>query len=323
MGSLLFLFVSLACVAEEWLPEQRGELVRHAYYVLDFNKEHHQANWVYYELSSERLVKRAERKDNFRIDPAVEEGCATLADYRKSGYDRGHLCPAADMSFNAQAMSESFYLSNMSPQVHACNAGVWSRVEAHFRSRAAEEDLHVVVGPVFKDIRGTIGESGVTVPGYFYKILYSPESQQMVAYVVPNRSSSRPISDFACSVDKVEDLTGIDFFPGLPDELERLVEADTAPHAGDPYVEALLKALRDSSVLPDSRINAEAAKEKPSPSLRRYEPTPREQLVLVVAVILLFLLWRILARRGKKKKRSSSARRRKTSRGKPSRSGRR
>ena len=321
---LLFLCFSVRLAGEEWLPERQGTLVHHTYYVLDFNDEHHQANWVYYEMSPERLVKRAKRKDDFREDPALGE-CATLADYRKSGYDRGHLCPAADMAFSEKAMSETFYLSNMSPQVHACNAGVWSRLEAHVRERAEDDHLYVVTGPVFEDVRGTIGKNEVTVPGYFYKLFYSPAWQQMVAYVVPNRASSQPVAAFAVPVDKVERLTGIDFFPGLPDELERIVEADTFAHAGDPYIAALLDAMdgkatgggasqRDGRAAKAERNRETASPEKVAdanmPSSRQYTPSAQEQAVLIVFVVLLFLLWRVLARRGKKAKKKSTLRRR-------------
>ena len=317
--SLLFLLISFRLAAEEWLPERVGTIVRHAYYVLDFNERHHQANWVYYELSPDRLVKRAKRKDDFRVDPAVGEECATLADYRKSGYDRGHLCPAVDMAFSERAMSETFYLSNMSPQTHAFNAGVWSRLEAHVRERAEKEHLYVVTGPVFEDVRGVIGENEVTVPGYFYKLFYSPARQQMVAYVIPNRASGKALSSFAVPVDKVERLTGIDFFPGLPDELEHIVEADTLPHTGDPYIDALLKAVDGKSSSdslassPKKPVDKPAASQSANSASPRYVPSGQEQVILVVFVAVLFLLWRLLARKGKKSKRKSSPRR-KTSR---------
>ena len=324
LAGLLFLFLCLRLAGEEWLPESRGKVVRHTYYVLDFNDEHHQANWVYYEMSPERLVKRASRKDDFRTDPAVGEACATLADYRKSGYDRGHLCPAADMAFDERAMSETFYLSNMTPQTHACNAGIWSRLEAHVRERARKERLYVVTGPVFKDVHGAIGENEVTVPGYFYKLFYSPSRQQMVAYVIPNKASRQTLASFAVPVDKVERITGIDFFPGLPDELERIVEADTFSHAGDPYITALLDAVagkesggnpaEEKVRRPKSGDNRTAAADKTagtSSDSRRYVPSAREQVILVLSVLLLFGMWRIFVYRGKragKKSRSRSRR---------------
>ena len=111
---LLFLFCTLGGFAQNrYIPSGEGMLVEYTYYCLGFDKEHKQANWVYYELEAKNLTGKASRKDNFRVDPKLDTWSATLADYKGSGYDRGHLCPAADMSFNAKAMSETFYMSNM------------------------------------------------------------------------------------------------------------------------------------------------------------------------------------------------------------------
>ena len=323
---LLFLTVGVARGQEHYLPSHRGKVVEHRYYSLDFSPEHHQAYWVYYTLSSQNLTGEAKRKDDFRVDPLVGIACATLADYRRSDYDRGHLCPAADMSFSTRAMSETFYLSNMSPQAHGFNAGVWKRLEEHVRERAQGELLHVVTGPVFRDNRGSIGKNEVTVPGYFYKLFYAPARQQMVAYVVPHRPSRQPLSTFAVPVDSVERLTGIDFFPGLPDELETLLEADTLPHAGTGAPQAT----------PDKAATATA---KSSPSVQQQgkhveqktasrheqrattasppaqeetgsgEPSARQKLLMAGVVVALFLLWQALRHKPKKSAKQRKRRR--------------
>lgn len=210
---------------EDYLPESTGELVRHAYYTLSFNCGHKQANWVYYRLSSENVTKESARTDNFREDPLVLSGSAKPSDYTKSGYDRGHLCPAADMTQSAEAMSETFYMSNMSPQVPAFNRGIWKRLEEQVREWGSKEQIYVITGPVFKDVKGKIGNSGVTVPGFFYKVIYSPSRRQMIGFVLPNGKEKGRIPDYVVSVDSVESLTGIDFFPQLPDSLENRLEA--------------------------------------------------------------------------------------------------
>ena len=192
------------------------------------------------------------------------------------------------------------------------------------RERARKERLYVVTGPVFKDVHGAIGKNEVTVPGYFYKLFYSPSRQQMVAYVVPNKASRQTLASFAVPVDKVERITGIDFFPGLPDELERIVEADTFSHVGDPYITALLDAVagkesggnpaEEKVRRPKSGDNRTAAADKTagtSSDSRRYVPSAREQVILVLSVLLLFGMWRIFVYRGKragKKSRSRSRR---------------
>jgi endonuclease G len=190
-----------------------------------------QANWVYHRLTTRR-GPRLPRHGSFRADPLLGPLSATPGDYARSGYDRGHLCPAADMAFDQTASRETFYKSNVSPQLPAFNRGAWKKIEESVRRRSRDGDtLHVVTGPLFRDNKGSIGPSRVTVPGAFYKIVYSPARQQMIAYVAPNECDDRPVEHHALPVDSVEKWTGIDFFPGLPDRLERLLEADTLAHA--------------------------------------------------------------------------------------------
>lgn len=212
---------------EEYLPVDEGEIVRHIYYTLSFNNYHKQANWVYYRLKLDMGQPVAERSDNFREDKMVRTGSAKPSDYAKSGYDRGHLCPAADMGQSHQAMSETFYMSNMSPQAPSFNRGIWKKLEEQVRSWAKRELIYIVTGPVFRDKKGIIGKSRVTVPGYYYKVLYSPSRKEMIAFVLPNEKCFRPIPDYAVSVDSVEHLTGIDFFPQLPDSLENRLESNS------------------------------------------------------------------------------------------------
>jgi endonuclease G len=208
-------------------PLSTAEIVKHKYYTLAYSEEHEQALWVYYLLTPEFIVGTLNRSDNFRPDPAVSTGSATLADYKNSGYDRGHLCPAADMKLNATAMSETFYLSNMSPQVPGFNRGIWSNVEEQVRKWTLEYDsLYIVTGPVFRDNLGVIGRNKITVPGYYYKVIYSPRKKEMIGLILPNASSPESVGKFVVPVDSVEALTGIDFFPELADEIENKLEGN-------------------------------------------------------------------------------------------------
>lgn len=273
--SLLFLFLTGTgyIYSQEYTPSGTGIKVKHAFYSLGFDTVHRQANWVYYELKS-RGNKTVGRENDFRVDPQLNLFSATPDDYKRSGYDRGHLCPAADMAFDKKAMSETFYMSNMSPQVPAFNRGIWKRLEDLLRKRGRKELLYVVTGPVFKENKGHIGKNKVTVPGYYYKLFYAPASQQMIAYLLPNAGSDQPLKDFAVPVDRIEALTGIDFFPQLPDEIEKLLEADTAAHP------ELVSGLK-----------------------RGDKPGKREQAVLVVATVVLFVALQFLIRKkGRKRK---------------------
>ena len=133
-------------------PKSSGEIVKHTYYTLAYSEENEQAFWVYYQLTPENINGTQARTDDFRPDPAVSTGSASLEDYKYSGYDRGHLCPAADMTQNKTAMSETFFLSNMSPKLSGFNSGIWSTLEGKVREWALQYNkLYVVTGPIFKN----------------------------------------------------------------------------------------------------------------------------------------------------------------------------
>ncbi len=211
----------------DYLPLPAKDIVRHTYYTLSYNEAYEQANWVYYSLTDSMILKSgAERSNNFRMDKLVTTISAKSSDYTKSGYDRGHLCPAGDMGFNPVAMEESFLMSNMSPQAPDFNRGIWKELETTVRKWALKEhQLFVVTGPVFKNSKGSIGKEEVLVPGYFFKIIYDPTDEpKMIAFVLPNEKSTRPLTDFVVTADSAEQLTGLDFFSQLPDEQENKLE---------------------------------------------------------------------------------------------------
>lgn len=204
------------------------EIVKHTGYVLSYNEEYEIANWVAYELTRDEVLGSEDRGDDFREDKAVSTGSAKLKDYKGSGYDRGHLAPAADFKWSAEAMSDTFYLSNMAPQDPSFNRGVWGDLEAAVRSMAYDnESIYVVVGPVLTDgPYKTIGESEVAVPNYFYKVIldYTDPEIKAIGFILPNENSSKSLASFAVSVDEVEEVTGLDFFPALPDDQEEEIE---------------------------------------------------------------------------------------------------
>ncbi|BBE15932.1 endonuclease [Aquipluma nitroreducens] len=225
---LLISNVLLFAGSVDYLPVPSNDLVKHTYYTLSYNEKYEQANWVYYTLTDKMVNEGGEERSNkFKMDPMVPSGSAKSSDYTKSGYDRGHLCPAADMGFSPVSMQESFYMSNISPQAPDFNRGIWKELETDVRRWAKKEHkICVVAGPVFKDNKGTIRVDQVLVPGYFFKIIYEEtDDPKMIAFVFPNRKSDRPVTDFAVTVDEAEKLTGFDFFSQLPDELENKLES--------------------------------------------------------------------------------------------------
>jgi endonuclease G len=193
-------------------------MLERAGYTLCYADQHEQAYWVAYTLSLSELISKVKRKDNFSPDKDLITGSAQLADYRRSGYDRGHLAPAADMSWGAKAMDESFFMSNMSPQSPSFNRGMWNKLEAQVRKWAHTDTiLHIVTGPVLRNGLPTIGAN-----------LGFPQIKA-IAFIMPNKKLEGSIMDYALPIDSVELRTGIDFFHLLPEALEKRLEAHAEP----------------------------------------------------------------------------------------------
>lgn len=214
-----------------YLPSSSTNVViRHQHYALSYVEEYELPEWVAYELTAERLkTEWVDRSNDFRVDSLVKTGSAAPEDYIRSNYDRGHLAPAADMAFSEEAMSESFYMSNVAPQRPGFDQGVWRELEELTRDWAKHfKHLYVVTGPVLsKPPLGWIGKNKVAAPSAFYKVLLDLREPELkaIAFVIPNEETTQRIETFATSIDEVEKLTGIDFFPrlmepGLEAELE-------------------------------------------------------------------------------------------------------
>ncbi len=188
---------------------------------LGYNEKYEQASWVAYVLTREEVeAGTVNRTDNFRVDTSISTGSANLADYRGSGYDRGHLAPAGDMKWNYNAMSESFLMSNMSPQAPSFNRGIWRSLESSVRVWATEKDsIYVITGPLLGSIDTLIGLNEVGVPDSYFKVLVdlSPPDHSMIAFILPNARSSEELIQFAISVDSLEIITGYNFFASAPE----------------------------------------------------------------------------------------------------------
>lgn len=212
-----------------------GQVIHHNYYSLSYSEEHEQAEWVAYELLRSNLTaERVPRSNNFREDRAVETGTSSPYDFGHPDYDRGHLAPAGDMNFNERAMSESFFMSNISPQKNNFNQGIWRELEENTRYWAKKfKRLFVVTGPVLtRPIKERIGNNKVSVPAAYYKVLLDidePE-KKAIAFIMPNAVSYESIHNYAVSIDEVEELTGINFFGDLLEpELEAKLESEFNP----------------------------------------------------------------------------------------------
>lgn len=195
-------------------------------FTVAFCPEKHQPYYTAWTLEPNKVDGPANRKDaNFAADPNVA-GCASLEDYRKSGFDRGHLCPAADCRWSNQAMHDCHYLTNISPQHTKLNTGAWKTIEENCRDWATKYGtLYIVAGPVLSDrLTRTIGASPVPVPDRFFKVIICPEADLGIGFIMPNEYVNGGAQATVSTIDQVEAITGFDFFSALPDDIENRLE---------------------------------------------------------------------------------------------------
>tara|TARA_B110000879_G_C11134458_1_gene497492 strand:- start:996 stop:1889 length:894 start_codon:yes stop_codon:yes gene_type:complete len=229
MRKLLLILIALPMIGfgqSNFKPKSKGQLVDHSYYSLSYDESHEQSEWVYYLLTSDMINGNYQRTDNFRVDNKIQTGSASKSDYYKSGYDRGHLAPAGDMKISKKSMSESFLLSNVSPQNPSFNSGGWQKLENQVRSWVlAEGEMCIVTGPILRHQIESIGSNNVSVSSFFYKIVYSNLIDKMIGFVMPNQKIENDLKYYVKSVDYIENLTGIDFFYQLDDAIEKELES--------------------------------------------------------------------------------------------------
>ncbi|HPT72933.1 MAG TPA: DNA/RNA non-specific endonuclease [Candidatus Cloacimonadota bacterium] len=212
-------------------PNQ-DQIITHIGYTLAYNERNEEADWVAYVLTAGEANTYRERSNAFKRDPYVTSGSALPLDYSHSGYDKGHLAPAADMRWSAQAMNASFYMSNMTPQEPAFNRGIWKDLEEQVRQWALQnKQLFIVTGPVFDtpaSERETIGADKVAVPDEFYKIIldYRQPEFKVISFMIPNEEEHVSLDNFVVTVNEIEKKTGLDFFPQLPDSIENVLESE-------------------------------------------------------------------------------------------------
>lgn len=222
--------INLSNVEIPNISDKRSDrVITHKGYTVSYNYDWKIPNWVAYELTDWEVEGEVPRYDRFKPDPMVPTNVtATTDDYKYSGWDRGHMAPAADMKWDEQVMKESFYLSNICPQNPNLNGGVWKDLEEQVRELASQKGkILVVCGPIVNDDSNTIGENKVVVPQAFFKVLLQEENDKIhtIGFIYENKSGRLPMSTYAMSVDEVEKITKIDFFPTLPDNIEKETEA--------------------------------------------------------------------------------------------------
>lgn len=248
---ILFITAYISAQEKYFLPSNsKGEIVHHSEFSLSYIEEHEQSEWVAYKLTKTMIDSGyVNRTNRFRVDKSISTGSAHPDDYKYSGYDRGHLCPAGDMKHSETAMQESFFMSNISPQIPSFNRSMWRRLEDRVRQWGIENDsLFICVGGVLKDSLKKIGpNSTISVPEYFYKVILSTKSneEKAIAFLFENKALNGKIEQFAVTVDSVESFTGLDFYPFLEDSLENYLESNL--NLSNWSFEEIKKSAKESS----------------------------------------------------------------------------
>ncbi len=216
----------------EKLTDRPEQILKRVAYTASYNSDLRIPNWVAWRLTGAHTRGKNKRAGvKFHEDTDVPMPRAVDFDYVRSGYDRGHLCPSADNRWDATAQEQSFLLTNVCPQDHNLNVGDWHELEILCRKWAKTYgSIYIVAGPVlFKGKHKTIGKNKVTVPEAFFKVVLCMEKKpKAIGFIYRNESGNRPKSYYVNTIDDVERITGIDFFPALPDKVENEVEATSS-----------------------------------------------------------------------------------------------
>ena len=217
--------------------------IMHSAMALEYAEEFEQARWVAHIIVPDVIHGAVSRTNDFREDPKVNTGTAVEADYfLKSlkangtfeydgfGYDRGHLAPSADFRWSRRALSESYYYSNMSPQIPEFNREAWAELESLLRGyiyQNPETQLYVVTGGILEEGLPAIERSvnKVRIPKHFFKVALDLKNKTGIAFLMPNQMIQSTLETFALSIDEIEQLSGLDFFPNLPDAEEAALES--------------------------------------------------------------------------------------------------
>jgi endonuclease G len=230
------LLIPLCSLAEDLTrpyanPILNHQVIKRDHYELSYNNEHEIANWVSYDLNSSHLKGCVPRSDSFRLDPLIVEGSSTPADYKDSGFDRGHLLPAGDMKFDREAMRNTFFMSNMTPQPAKFNRGRWSSLENLIRAWGLKyKNLAIVTGPVISENLPQIGVfNKVSVPREYFKVIIRENldgSLNALGFLMSTDVPFTNLAAYALTINQIEELTGLDFFNSLRDDIEEDLESE-------------------------------------------------------------------------------------------------
>lgn len=236
-----------ADLLENGLPEilEDEELICHSAFCLVYDDNHKMAKWTAHIISREIVNGVVSRTNDFRVDSLIKNGTAEEEDYfltKKDesgntiydgfGYDRGHLAPSADFRWSEKALSESYYYSNMTPQLPEFNREIWAKIEDFLRQyiyNNPTKDIYIVTAPVIKDDlkKQERSKNKISIPEYHYKIAVDLEDKKGIAFLVPQKNLGNPIEYYVVTIDTIENITNINFYPKLSEQDEKLIESES------------------------------------------------------------------------------------------------
>jgi endonuclease G len=195
-------------------------IIQHTYYTIGYFEKYRIPLWTFY-CENKETIKRCllPRKGSFKADPLTSKDQATDADYAMP-FEKGHLVPCEAMTFDAEAMKETFYYTNCVPQYEKVNSGRWKTLEKLVNNWILDNDeLMVFTGNVVSEQSARRGPHGVVVPDYCFKIVldYKEPEIKAIAFIVPNKDEKMStLENYVSTIDQIETLTGFDFFADLP-----------------------------------------------------------------------------------------------------------
>lgn len=229
------LIIAIAVVISSFLNAQEfdylptsttDQIIKHSYYSLSYSPKYKLAEWVAYKLTPEMVNGQEKPTHDYRADPKIGSGMPEISDYKNSGYVKAHLAPIDDMKIDQTAMSEGYFMSNISPQSSAFNSGTWKELEEKVRTWVQTNgEVYVVTGGILKNNKGHFGVNKVSIPGEYYKVVLDTDPEyKVIGFIMNNAKGYGKLKSYAVSVDDIETITGIDFFPSLPDGIEEEIE---------------------------------------------------------------------------------------------------
>ena len=224
------------------LPENDLNFIKHSSIVISYNEEHEQANWVAHKINKKIIDGNVGRSNDFRKDEMILSKSSEEADYFSKtklssgkykyngyGYDRGHLAPSADFKWSEKALSESYFYSNMSPQLPEFNREGWAKIENFLRAYVYSKnvDLLVITGPIYNsNIRKqTRSKNNISIPDYFFKAAVDLVNKKGIGFYVPHEKLEKPIESYIINIDSIEKITDYNFNYQLNSELEKKIES--------------------------------------------------------------------------------------------------